>query len=176
MTNPNVIRWIGSAERLKLQKQSERPFHQDEKQFYLFHPPMPTENWKQLQEYFDERTLIEDEKIRLKEDERKLVDKYDDLRRNLAEVQKRPASTPEEEQKKQADMEAIQEEIKEVAKKIKEVKKEIQQKEEEIDRVNEKINEMIEIVIEDEHKLAQQEQELEKEKNDKKVEDLINQL
>ena len=35
---------------------------------------------------------------------------------------------------------------------------------------------MIEIVIEDEHKLNQEQQELEKEKNDKKVENLMAQL
>lgn len=176
MGNPNVTRWIGSVERLKLQQQSERPFHQDEQQFYLFHPPMPTENWKQLQQYFDERTLIENEKIKLKEEERNLVAKYDDLRHSLIEVEKRPASTPEEEQKKQADMEAIKVKINEVAKEIQEVREEIQKKEKELDKVNEKINEQIEVVIEDEHKLNQQEQELEKEKNDKKVEDLMNQL
>lgn len=176
MTNPNVIRWIGSVERLKLQQQSERPFHQDEKQFYLFHPPMPTENWRQLQQYFDERTEIENEKIRLKEDERKLVDKYDGLRRNLVEVQKRPATTPEEEQEKQAEMDTIKREIEKVEEELIKVKEKIEEKEKEIDRANEKINEMIEVVIEDEHKLAQQEQELEKEKNDKKVEDLISQL
>ena len=176
MGNPNVTRWIGSVERLKLQQQSGRPFHQDEKQFYLFHPPMPTENWKQLQQYFDERTLIEDEKIRLKEDERKLVEKYDGLRRNLAEVQKRPAFTLEEEQKKQEEMAAIQREIEKVAEELIKVREKIEDKEKELDRANEKINEQIEVVIEDEHKLAQQEQELEKEKNDKKVEDLMAQL
>ena len=175
MGNPNVTRF-GSVERLKLQQQSERPFHQDEQQFYLFHPPMPTENWKQLQQYFDERTLIEDDKIRLREDERKLVDKYDGLRRNLAEVQKRPATTPEEEQKKQEEMAAIQREINKVAEELIKVREKIEEKEKELDRVNEKINEQIEVVIEDEHKLAQQEQELEKEKNDKKVEDLMAQL
>ena len=173
MTNLNVIGWV---ERFKFKNQSERPFYQDEQQFYLFHPPMPTENWKQLQEYFDERTLIEDEKIRLKEDERKLVEKYDGLRRNLAEVQKRPATTPEEEQKKQEEMAAIQREIEKVAEELIKVREKIEDKEKGLDRANEKINEQIEIVIEDEHKLAQQEQELEKEKNDKKVEDLINQL
>ena len=129
MGNPNVIRWIGSVERLKLQQQSERPFHQDEQQFYLFHPPMPTENWKQLQQYFGERTLIEDEKIKLKEDERKLVAKYDDLRHNLAEVQKRPSTTPEEEQKKQEEMAAIQREIEKVAEELIKVREKIEEKE-----------------------------------------------
>jgi hypothetical protein len=36
---------------------------------------MPTENGKQLKQYFDERTKIENEEFRLKEEERKLVDK-----------------------------------------------------------------------------------------------------
>ena len=35
---------------------------------------------------------------------------------------------------------------------------------------------MIEIVIEDEHKLVQEQQEIEKEKNDKRVELLMNKL
>lgn len=177
MTNLNVTRWIGSSvERLKLQQQSERPFYQDKEQFYRFHPPMPTENWKKLDEYFDERTLIEDEKIRLKEEERKLVDKYDGLRRDLAEVQERPANTPEEEEKKQEEMAAIQREIDKIAEELIKVREEIEEKEKELDRANEKINKQIEVVIEDEHKLNQQEQELEKEKNDKKVEDLMSKL
>ena len=98
MTNLNVIGWV---ERFKFKNQSERPFYQDEQQFYLFHPPMPTENWKQLQEFFDERTKLEKERFGLIEEERNLVDKFDDLSRLLQEVQKRPASTPEEEKKKQ---------------------------------------------------------------------------
>ena len=177
MTNPNVSRWIGSsAERLKFQKQSERPFHQDEQQFYLFHPPMPTENWKKLQECFDERTKLENEKFNLIEEERKLVDKFDDLNRSLQEVQKKPATTPEEQKKKEEEMNSIREQIQKIAEELVKVRENIAEKEGEIDRANEKINEMTEIVIEDEHKLVQEQQELEKEKNDKKVESLINQL
>jgi len=177
MTNPNVSRWIGSSvERLKFQKQSERPFHQDEQQFYLFHPPMPTENWKQLQEFFDERTKLENEKFSLVEEERKLVDKFDDLNHSLQEIQRRPATTPEEEKRKEEEMNSIREQIQKIAEELVKVRECIAEKEREIDRANEKINEMIEIVIEDEHKLVQEQQEFEKEKNDKKVESLINQL
>ena len=176
MTNPNVIRWIGSAERLKFKNQSERPFRQDEQQFYRFHPPMPTENWKQLQHYFDERTELENEKIKLKEDERKLVDKFDDLSRTLQEIQKKPAATPEEEEKKEAEMNSIREQIQKLEEELMKVREKIDEKEKEIDRTNEKINEMIEIVIEDEHKLNQEQQEIEKEKNDKNVELLMNKL
>ena len=177
MTNPNVSRWIGSSvERLKFQKQSERPFHQDEQQFYLFHPPMPTENWKQLQESFDERTKLENEKFSLVEEERKLVDKFDDLNHSLQEIQRRPATTPEEEKRKEEEMNSIREQIQKIAEELIKVRENIAEKEREIDRANEKINEMTEIVIEDEHKLVQEQQEIEKEKNDKKVESLINQL
>ena len=66
-------------------------------------------------------------------------------------------------------MQKLEEELIKVREKIKE-------KDKEIDRTNEKINEMIEIVIEDEHKLNQEQQEIEKEKNDKRVELLMNQL
>lgn len=177
MTNPNVSRWIGSSvERLKFQKQSERPFHQDEQQFYLFHPPMPTENWKQLQEFFDERTKLENEKFNLIEEERKLVDKFDDLNCSLQEVQKKPATTPEEQKKKEEEMNSIRAQIQRIAEELVKVRENLAEKEREIDRANEKINEMTEIVIEDEHKLVQEQQEIEKEKNDKKVESLMNQL
>ena len=177
MTNPNVSRWIGSSvERLKFQKQSERPFHQDEQQFYLFHPPMPTENWKQLQEFFDERTKLENEKFNLVEEERKLVDKFDDLNRSLQEVQKKSATTPEEQKKKEEEMNSIRAQIQRIAEELVKVRENLAEKEREIDRTNEKINEMTEIVIEDEHKLVQEQQEVEKEKNDKKVESLMNQL
>ena len=177
MTNPNVSRWIGSSvERLKFQKQSERPFHQDEQQFYLFHPPMPTENWKQLQECFDERTKLENEKFNLIEEERKLVDKFDDLNQSLQEVAQRPATTPEEQKKKEDEMNSIRTQIQKVAEELIKVRENIEKKEGEIDRANEKINEMTQIVIEDEHKVVQQQQELEKEKNDKKVENLMAQL
>ena len=176
MTNPNVIRWIGSVERFKLNNQSERPFYQDEKQFYLFHPPMPTENGKMLQERFDERTEIEKEKIRLKEEERKLVDKFDNLNDELRKVMEKPANSPEEQMAKEAEIASIQEEINKVAEELVKVREKIEEKEKEIDKANEKINEMIVIVLEDEHKLNQQEQEIEKEKNNQKVELLIAQL
>ena len=173
MTNLNVI---GSVERFKLQNQSERPFYQDEQQFYLFHPPMPTENGKMLQERFDERTKIEKEMISLKEEERKLVDKFDDLNAELRKVAEKPANSPEEQMAKDAEIASIQEEINKVAEELVKVREKIKEKEKEIDKANEKINEMIEIVIEDEHKLNQQQQEIEKEKNNKKVDELINQL
>ena len=176
MTNPNVIRWIGSAERLKFKNQSERPFRQDEQQFYLFHPPMPTENGKLLQQYFNERTNLENEKYGLWEEERNLAKKFDNLSHNLMEVRRRVTSTVEEEISKNAEIRAIQNQIHKIAKEEKKLKEEIKEKEREIDRANEKINEMIEIVIEDEHKLNQEKQELEKEKNDKKVENLMAQL
>ena len=176
MTNPNVTRWIGSIERLKSQKQSERPFHQDEQQFYLFHPPMPTENWRQLQQYFDERTKIENEKYELRERERRLVSKFDDLSRDLMKLRKRDTSNVEEEMIKEKEIKIIEEQIQKIAEEQIKLKEEIDCKEKNIDNANEKINRMIEIVIEDEYKLAQQEQELEKEKNNKKVESLISQL
>ena len=176
MTNPNVIGWIGSSvERLKIQKQSERPFHQDEQQFYIFHPPMPTENWKQLQHYFDERTELENEKYELREKERELVSRFDSFSRDLMKVRKRETSTVEEEMAKEEEIKAIENQIQKIAEEQMKVKEEIDEKEE-INRTNEKINEMTEIVIEDEHKLAQEQQEAEKEKNDKKVELLMNQL
>ena len=173
MTNLNVIGWV---ERFKFKNQSERPFYQDEQQFYLFHPPMPTENWKQLQEFFDERTKLEKERFGLIEEERNLVDKFDDLSRLLQEVQKRPASTLEEEKKKQEEMRAIKKKMQKLEEELIKVREKIKEKDKEIDRTNEKINEMIEIVIEDEHKLIQEQQEIEKEKNDKKVELLMNKL
>ena len=176
MTKPNVTRWIGSVERLKLQKQSERPFHQDEQQFYLFHPPMPTENWKQLQQFFDERTEIENEKTRLKEDERKLVDKFDGLNKALKKTQEKQENSADGAIAQRAEIDSIQKEIQKVTEELIKVRKEMKEKDEEIDRINEKINEQIEIVIEDEHKLVQEQQVVEKEKNDKRMESLIAQL
>ena len=176
MTNPNVIWWIGSVEKFRINNQSERPFYQDEQQFYLFHPPMPTENGKQLKSFFNERAGIEKEKFILKEEERKLVDKSDDLRRSLQEIQRKPASTPEEQKKKEEEMNSIRGQIKKIAEELVKVRKNTSEKEKEIDRNNEKINEMIEIVIEDEHKLNQEQQEIEKERNEKKVELLMNRL
>ena len=173
MTNLNVIGW---EERFKQQNQSERPFYQDEQQFYLFHPTMPTENWKMLQEYFDERTEIENKKISLKEEEKKLVDKFDNLNNELKKVEEKPANSPEEQMKKEAEIKSIQKEINKVAREITKVREEIEAKEEEIDKANEKINKMIEIVIEDEHKLNQQQQEIEKERNGEKVELLMAKL
>lgn len=137
---------------------------------------MPTENGKQLQQYFDERTNLENEKYELWEEERKLVNKFDNLSRNLMEVRRRKTSTVEEEISKNSEIRAIEKQIQKIAKEEKKLKEEIKEKEKEIDKSNEKINEMIEIVIEDEHKLNQEEQELEKEKNDKKVENLMAQL
>lgn len=176
MSNPNVIGWIGQVEKLNNKKQYERPFHQDEQQFYLFHPPMPTENGRQLKEYFKERRKIENEKFDLKEKERSLVDKYDNLSRSLKDVISRPVSSPEDEMKKQAEIKSIQNEIKKVFDELKKVREEIIKKDDEIDKVNEKINEIKEIVIEDEHKSFQQQQEYEKKKNSVEVDSLINQL
>ena len=175
MTNPNVIWWIGSVERFN-RSHSERPNYQDEQQFYLFHPPMPTENGKLLQQYFDERTGIEKERYGLREKERELVSKFDSLSRDLMKVRKRETSTVEEEIAKEEEIRAIEDQIQKIAEEQIKLREEIEWKEKEIDKANEKINEMIEIVIEDEHKLNQQQQEFEKEKNDKKVESLINQL
>jgi len=176
MTNPNVIGWIGSVDRLKFKQQSPRPFHQDEQQFYLFHPPMPTENWKQLKEYFDERSKLEKERFNMVEEERKLVDKFDDLNRLLLEVSQKPASTPDDQQKKEEEINSIRTKIQKIAEDLVKLRNNIAEKDGEIDRVNEKINEMTQIVIEDEHKVVQQQQELEKEKNEKKVENLMAQL
>lgn len=176
MTNPNVIRWIGSVERLNFQKQSERPFHQDEQQFYLFHSPMPTENGKLLQQFFDERTKIENEKYGLWEEERNLAKKFDNLSRDLMEVRRRETSTVEEEIAKNAEIRAIEKQIQKIAEEKMKLEEKAEEKEREIDRTNEKINEMVQIVIEDEHKVVQQQQELEKEKKEKKVENLMAQL
>ena len=176
MTNPNVIRWIGSAERLKFKNQSERPFRQDEQQFYLFHPPMPTENGKLLQQFFDERTKIENEKYELWEEERKLANKFDNLSRDLMEVRRRETSRVEEEIAKNAEIRAIEKQIQKIAEEKMKLEEKAEEKEREIDRTNEKINEMVQIVIEDEHKVVQQQQELEKEKKEKKVENLMAQL
>jgi len=137
---------------------------------------MPTENGKLLQQYFDERTKLENEKYGLWEEERKLANKFDNLSRNLMEVRRRVTSTVEEEISKNAEIRAIQKQIQKIAEEEIKLKEEIKKKEKEIDRVNEKINEMIEIVIEDEHKLNQEQQELEKEKNERKVENLMAQL
>ena len=172
MTNLNVIGWV---ERFK-NNQSERPFYQDEQQFYLFHPPMPTENGKQLKEFFNERTKLEKQKISLKEAERHLVDKFDDLNRSLQEVQRKPATTPEEQKKKEEEMNSIRKQIQKLVEELMKLREAIEEKEGEIDRVNEKINEMTEIVIEEEHKLNQEQQKIEKENNDKKVEFLMNKL
>jgi len=176
MRNPNVFGWIGQVEKLENKKQYERPFHQDELQFYLFHPPMPTENGKALKEQFNQRKELENEKSELKEKERKLVNKFDDLNRELKKAQEKPAETPEEKEQKMNEIARIQEEIKKVIEELKDVKEEIQEVENQIDDVNVEINKLIEINIEDEHKAIQQEQEIEKQKNDKEVNNLINQL
>jgi FKBP-type peptidyl-prolyl cis-trans isomerase (trigger factor) len=101
---------------LKFKNQSERPFRQDEQQFYLFHPPMPTENGKLLQQFFDERTKLENEKYGLWEEERNLAKKFDNLSRNLMEVRRRVTSTVEEEISKNAEIRAIQNQIHKIAK------------------------------------------------------------
>ena len=169
MTNPNVTRWIGSVERLRLEQQSKRPFHQDRDQFYRVHPPMSTENWKQLQQFFDKRTEIENERFMLREKEKKLVDEFDVLNHRLKQVEEREVSTVEDEMKKNEEIKAINEEIEKVEEKMMKIREELHKKEEEIDRANEKINEMIEIVLQDEHKLNQQEDKLEREENKKKA-------
>lgn len=137
---------------------------------------MPTENGKQLQQYFDERTKLENEKYGLWEEERKLASKFDNLSRNLMEVRRRETTTVEEEISKNAEIRAIQKQIQKIAEEEIKLKEKIEEKEKQIDKANEKINEMVQIVIEDEHKVVQQQQELEKEKNDKKVENLMSQL
>ncbi|MBR4633871.1 hypothetical protein IKO50_02715 [bacterium] len=161
---------------MNFQKQSERPFHQDEQQFYLFHSPMPTENGKLLQQFFDERTKIENEKYGLWEEERNLAKKFDNLSRDLMEVRRRETSTVEEEIAKNAEIRAIEKQIQKIAEEKMKLEEKAEEKEREIDRTNEKINEMVQIVIEDEHKVVQQQQELEKEKKEKKVENLMAQL
>ena len=137
---------------------------------------MPTKNGKMLQERFDERTEIEKEKISLKEEERKLVDKYDNLNNELRKVMEKPSDSPEEQMAKEAEITSIQEEINKIADELLKVREKIKEKEKELDKANEKINEMIEIVIEDEHKLNQQQQQLEKERNGEKVELLMAKL
>ncbi len=137
---------------------------------------MPTENGKLLQQFFDERTKIENEKYGLWEEERKLANKFDNLSRDLMEVRRRETSTVEEEIAKNAEIRAIEKQIQKIAEEERKLKEDIKEKERKIDRTNEKINEMVQIVIEDEHKLNQEQQELEKEKNDKKVENLMAQL
>ena len=172
MTNLNVIGWV---ERFN-KNQFERPSYQDEQQFYLFHPPMPTENGKQLKQYFDRRTEVEKERFSLREDERKLVNKFDSLSHSLQKIQEKAVFTPEGQRKKREELKSIRNQIRKIAKELRKAREKIDEKEKEIDKTNEKINEMIEIVLEDEHKLNQEQQEIEKEKNDKKVELLIDKL
>ena len=137
---------------------------------------MPTENGKLLQQFFDERTKIENEKYGLWEEERKLANKFDNLSRDLMEVRRRETSTVEEEIAKNAEIRAIEKQIQKIAEEKMKLEGKAEEKEREIDRTNEKINEMVQIVIEDEHKVVQQQQELEKEKKEKKVENLMAQL
>ena len=137
---------------------------------------MPTENGKLLQQFFDERTKIENEKYELWEEERKLANKFDNLSRDLMEVRRRETSTVEEEIAKNAEIRAIEKQIQKIAEEKMKLEEKAEEKEREIDRTNEKINEMVQIVIEDEHKVVQQQQELEKEKKEKKVENLMAQL
>lgn len=137
---------------------------------------MPTENGKLLQQFFDERTKIENEKYGLWEEERKLANKFDNLSRDLMEVRRRETSTVEEEIAKNAEIRAIEKQIQKIAEEKMKLEEKAEEKEREIDRTNEKINEMVQIVIEDEHKVVQQQQELEKEKKEKKVENLMAQL
>jgi len=137
---------------------------------------MPTENGKLLQQFFDERTKIENEKYELWEEERKLANKFDNLSRDLMEVRRRETSTIEEEIAKNAEIRAIEKQIQKIAEEKMKLEEKAEEKEREIDRTNEKINEMVQIVIEDEHKVVQQQQELEKEKKEKKVENLMAQL
>ncbi len=176
MTNPNVIRWIGSVEKIANKKQYERPFHQNEQQFYLFHPPMPTENGMQLKEHFNERKKIEKEKSELQEKEKKLVYKFDSLNKSLKDVMQKPAETPEDQMKKTQEINAIQKEIKKVTEDLKKVREEIKEKDDLIDKENEKINELTEIVIEEEHNTLQQQKEADKENNSKEAENLISLL
>lgn len=176
MTNPNVIKWIGSVENLNNKKEFERPFHQNEQQFYLIHPPMPTENGKKLKEFFNEREILEHEKSELEKKEQNLKNKFDELNHTLRKVQEKPATTPEEQIRKQEEINRIREEIHKVTEELKKVRKDIKEIDNEIDNINEKINQMIEIVLEDEHKDLQQQQELEKQNNREEVKLLINQL
>ncbi len=92
---------------------------------------MPTENGKQLQQYFDERTKLENEKYGLWEEERKLANKFDNLSRNLMEVRRRETSTVEEEISKNAEIRAIQKQIQKIAEEEIKLKEEIKKKEKE---------------------------------------------
>jgi chromosome segregation ATPase len=103
---------------------------------------MPTENGKQLQEYFNERTGIEKEMIKLKEEERGLVNKFDELNHELKRVMERNVSSPEEQIKKQQEIYSINRKIHEITEELLKVREKIEEKENEIDKVNEKINDM----------------------------------
>ena len=112
----------------------------------------------------------------MKEDERKLVDKFDGLNKTLKKTQEKQENSADGAIAQRAEIDSIQKEIQKVTEELIKVRKEMKEKDEEIDRINEKINEQIEIVIEDEHKLVQEQQVVEKEKNDKRMESLIAQL
>ncbi len=112
---------------------------------------MPTENWKQLQENFDERAKIEEELHGLKEEKRKLVAKGDELQKRFLELERSPVSSPEEEAKRQEEINSIKEEIRKVNEEINSIKEEMKIKEQEFYKSTDKVEEYKQLVIEDEH-------------------------
>lgn len=174
MTGSNVIGWIGSAEKYDLRSTRERPYHQDKDQFYFFHPPMPTENGKQLWEKFDERAKIEEEKFELKEAESNLVDKFDDLNTQLQEVEKRVVASSEDAEKKEEEIRSIKMEIKKISDELTKLRDKIDEVENRIDRVNEKINELVERVKKEEYESNKRRQVRDESDRKRIVDDLVN--
>ena len=134
---------------------------------------MPTENWKQLQECFDERLKLEEEVRELKKEKRKWVAKGDVLQKRLIEVQKRPVSSPEDEMKKQEEIRSIREEIAKVNEEIKRVRKEIKMKKQEFYRAMDRVEKAKKLVIEEEHTQNQLDDEQFRIEKGKKVEEKI---
>jgi len=160
MKNIDVMWWVGSVERSRNYPQTVGfSSLEDEHQFKMWHPEAPTENRKQLQERFDEREKIEWEWRDLEAEKKELVEKWDGLQKRLLEVERRPAYSKEEQEKKQEEIRRINEEIRKVNEEIMKVKEEIKMKKEEFYRARDKVEEAKELVIEDEHKQNQFEDE-----------------
>ena len=177
MTNLNTMWWIGSAERSRNYPQLTRfSSLEDEQQFKNWHDPMPTENRKQLQENFDERAKIEEELHGLKEEKRKLVAKGDELQKRLLELERSPASSPEEDVKKQEEINSIKEEIRKVNEEIMKIKEEMKMKEQELYKSIDKVEEAKKLVIEDEHTQNQLDDEIYRSWKEEKLEFLMSQL
>jgi chromosome segregation ATPase len=176
MENLNV-RNVSTEELKSIPQYRKEPYSEnDELQFKNWHEEKPTENWKQLQKYFDERAEIEKELRGLQEWKNELIEKGDELQKRLSEVQKRPTSSQEEEMKKQQELELIQNEIKEINEEVIRVKEKIEEKEQEFSKAIDKVEEAKELVKNDEHEQIQLDNEEYRRKKDAQVEFLMSQL